>query len=161
MSKVSELSWILELNSLEPYPSSEGERKFLEISHFYVEAVNWRQRNVKEKCAVQAEIFCYPLLSRSPCCRLRCWILKSLVNKNGDFSTMNIYIYYVFKWNLRYTTVDLKNVLDFYLAGPISVGGIDLINKFRWSKSHNSSNGSWVIFNFLNAWLKPYQCWIF
>ena len=49
---------LLKLNSLEPYPSSERERKFRrrlcissvqrEIGHFHVVVVLWRQRNVQK-----------------------------------------------------------------------------------------------------------------
>ena len=67
LSNAGELSWILELNSLEPYPVQKEKENFFvsfftssiksEISHFYVVALKSRQRNVKEMCAVQAEFF--------------------------------------------------------------------------------------------------------
>ena len=59
---------VLKLNSLEPYPSSERERKFRrrlctssvhrEIRHFHVVVVQWRQRNV-QKSVMHVQNCCF------------------------------------------------------------------------------------------------------
>ena len=108
-------NWILELNSLEAYPSSEEKENFFvsfftssiksEISHFYIVALKSRQRNVREKCALQSWVFVLPIA-----------FLKSLLSSSLTATVKNDvgeYKYYVFIWNLRYTTVDVKTYWAF------------------------------------------------
>ena len=83
---------LLELNSLGPYPSTEREIKFrrslltssikLEIRHCYVVVVQKRAKKCTKKREARAKLlFCFwnLLLFLRSRCRLRRWILKSLI----------------------------------------------------------------------------------
>ena len=134
LSNAGELSWIRELNSLEPYPSSERERKFLR-KFFYVLYKKWNQsflcrslevtaKECKGKAWCTSWVFVLPIA-----------FLKSLLSSSLTVTVKNDvgeYIYYVFIWNLRYTTVDLKTYWAFILLDEHLLAEF-LINKFRWS----------------------------
>ena len=127
LSNAGELSWILELNSLAPYPSSERERKFLR-KLFYVLNWKWNQSFLRRSLEVTAKECKGKVCCTSWVFVLPIAFLKSLLSPSMRATALkndvSECIYYVFIWNLIYTTLDLKNVLGFYLAGPISVGGI-------------------------------------